>query len=72
MSAELVNLRRARKARRRAEAAADAAANRARFGGSLADRTWTQRETARAERAFDGHRIEEDAPPSGRGEGETR
>lgn len=72
MSAELVNLRQARKARRRAEAASDAAANRARFGRSLVERSMAQRETTRAERAFDGHRIEENAPPSGHGEGETR
>ncbi|UAK23732.1 DUF4169 family protein [Sphingomonas nostoxanthinifaciens] len=57
--AEIVNLRRARKARDRAEAAAHATANRARHGRTKADRSATEAEAARAEQRLDGHRIED-------------
>lgn len=58
MSAEVVNLRQARKARRREEDEQRAAANRARFGRTRAERDAGAAEASRAARALDGARIE--------------
>lgn len=56
--AEIVNLRTARKARDRRVAQEAAAANRARFGRTRAEKTATEAEAARIERTVDGARIE--------------
>jgi hypothetical protein len=57
--AELVNLRRARKARERDEAAKQAEANRRKFGRTKQERVLTEAETARANRDHAGKKIEE-------------
>ncbi len=54
MSAELVNLRRIRKASARVEREAEAAANRARHGRTKGERAVQVLETRRAGRALDG------------------
>lgn len=59
---EVVNLRRARKARDRATREEEAARNRARFGQAKAARTTARAERDRAGMALDGHRI---APADG-------
>ena len=58
MSAEVVNLRQARKVRRREEDERHAAANRARFGRTKAEREAGAAEASRAARILDGARIE--------------
>jgi len=58
VSAEVVNLRLARKARRREEDERRAAGNRARFGRTKAEREAGAAEASRAARALDGARIE--------------
>lgn len=68
MSAEIINLRQARKQRERDEKDARAAENRARFGRSKADRALEDDAQARAARSLDGHEREptgslEDTPP---------
>ena len=55
---EVVNLRRARKARDRAEAAKLAEANRAKFGRSKAQRETDKASVARVDRTLDGAEIE--------------
>lgn len=55
MSAEIVNLRRARKAKARAEDAAQAAVNRARFGERKAERSAREAEAERAAQVHAGH-----------------
>ncbi|WID97731.1 DUF4169 family protein [Bosea vestrisii] len=55
--AEIVNLRRARKARDRASAEAQAAQNRIEFGRTKAERKLTEAEKAQAERRLEGHRL---------------
>jgi len=57
--AEIVNLRMARKARKRTEAAETAAAARARHGQTKADRTRTNTDAAREARILDGARRED-------------
>lgn len=57
--AELVNLRRARKARDRAEAEKTAEANRRKFGRSKAERTRAEVEADRAAREHAGRKIED-------------
>ena len=52
--AEIVNLRLARKAKRRAEGDAVAATNRAKFGATKAERTKVAIETNRCDRTLDG------------------
>lgn len=59
MSAEVVNLRRARKARARAAAEADAAANRAKHGRAKGERMLEEARQAKAARALDGAKREE-------------
>ena len=53
MSGDVMNLRRARKARARHTAEQAAAENRARFGASKEERERTKTEAARTERAVD-------------------
>lgn len=57
--AEVINLRLARKAKARQQAAQQAQANRARHGLTKAERTAQQLDTARAERQLDGARRED-------------
>lgn len=54
MTADIVNLRRFRKQKQRAQKAADADANRARHGLSKAERTVLQAEQEQRRRALDG------------------
>lgn len=58
--AEIVNLRMARKAQQRAAAARAAAANRAKFGQTRAERDGHQAEAERAARTLDGAKREAD------------
>lgn len=58
--AEIVNLRRARKARDRASAEAQAAQNRIEFGRTKAERKLTNAEKTLAERRLEGHRLTDD------------
>lgn len=57
MSADVVNLRRARKAAKRSKAETEAAANRIAFGTSLAQRAGVKQEQQRGERRLDQHRL---------------
>jgi hypothetical protein len=57
--AELLNLRRARKARDRAEAGKAAEANRRKFGRSKAERARAEAEADRAAREHAGRKIED-------------
>jgi Domain of unknown function (DUF4169) len=57
VSADVVNLRRARKAAKRAKAEAEAAANRTAFGTSGAERARIKDEKQRGERHLDQHRL---------------
>lgn len=57
--AEIVNLRLARKAKRRSDDAATAAANRAKFGATKAERTKLAIETNRHDCTLDGAKREE-------------
>lgn len=59
MSAELINLRRARKAKQRVEEDLRAAANRARFGQTKAVREAQGAEAARAERDLEGKKLQD-------------
>ncbi len=61
--AEIINLRLARKARRRSDAAKQADANRAKFGRSKAERTVQRLDDARNDRALDGARLTDDEAP---------
>lgn len=56
--AEIINLRRARKAKARAEREAEAEANRAKFGRQKAERLQSEAETEIVEKKLDAHRIE--------------
>ncbi|MFM5916292.1 MAG: DUF4169 family protein [Novosphingobium sp.] len=58
--AEIVNLRLARKAKARAGSAAKAAANRAKFGQTKAERELRKTEAARQASVLDGIRREPD------------
>lgn len=58
MTGEVVNLRLARKAKARAEAAGTAAANRARFGRTKGERDAEAREEERLAATLDGARRE--------------
>jgi hypothetical protein len=67
--AEIINLNKARKAKAKAGADTEAAANRVRFGRSKAARIEAASEQTLATRRVDGHRLEpvkpekDDAPP---------
>ena len=54
---EIVNLRRARKTKKRAEDARLADANRVAFGRTRHERTLSETESAIAVRRLDGHRL---------------
>ncbi len=56
--AELINLKRARKARARTESEAAAEANRAKFGRTKAERQASETLKAQAERRLDGAKRE--------------
>jgi hypothetical protein len=58
--AEIINLRQARKAARRKQDEATAAANRAKFGRTRADRVAQASEQDRATRLLDGAKREQD------------
>ncbi len=58
MSAEIVNLRRARRAKERLEQDLRAAANRAQFGRSGSERRLDAKETARSEREHAGTKLD--------------
>jgi hypothetical protein len=57
---EIINLRQARKAKKRSEDAAAAAANRAKFGRGKAAKRQQQAEAARQTRLLDGTKRERD------------
>ena len=57
--AEVINLRRARKARARDAAAEGAAVNRAAFGRTKAERAADATERARGERIVDGAKLDD-------------
>ena len=66
MSAEIVNLRRVRRAKAKAGQVVKAAENRARFGRTKADRECEALEQARVRRAFEGaERAADDGKPDG-------
>lgn len=58
--AEIVNLRIARKAKKRAGKEREAAANRAKFGQSAAEKKLQRMDAERAERALDGAKRGQD------------
>jgi hypothetical protein len=60
MSADIINLRRARKAKTRSEREKDAEQNRIRFGRSSAEKRKEADERDRAAAHLDRHRIEPD------------
>jgi hypothetical protein len=62
MSAEIVNLRQARKKRERAQKDAQAAANRALFGERKADKALRRAEERQAAERLEGHRREPTEP----------
>jgi hypothetical protein len=68
MSAEIINLRQARKRRAREARAAEATANRARFGRTGAERAREALSDARARQHLDGHRLEPAHDTSGAGQ----
>ncbi|TXC72082.1 DUF4169 family protein [Sphingomonas ginsenosidivorax] len=57
--AEIVNLRRARKAKARATAEATATANRAAFGRTKAEKDAAQAEAAKRDRTLDGAKLDD-------------
>ncbi len=63
MSADIINLRQARKQKARTEAEARAAENRRAFGRSKAERADGEARAEVARRHLDGHRLDKD--PSG-------
>ena len=58
--AEIINLRLARKARKRSDAESQADANRAKFGRSRAERTVQRLDDARDRRALDRAKLTDD------------
>lgn len=60
MPADVINLRRARKAKARAEREKTAADNRVAFGRSKAEKQLTKAEREREQRAIEAHRREPD------------
>jgi Domain of unknown function (DUF4169) len=59
VSADLINLRRARKNKTRDEADKQAEQNRAKFGRSKSEKTITASELARENKKLDGHKRDE-------------
>jgi hypothetical protein len=62
--AEIINLRRARKQRARAEREVRAETNRARHGRTKAEKLRDSADQERRDQSLDGHRIEPDDTPS--------
>jgi hypothetical protein len=62
--AEIVNLRQARKAKKRADEARAAEANRIAFGRSKAERTLSRKEKDLSENRLDGHRLRDRDDPA--------
>jgi hypothetical protein len=62
VSAELINLRRARKNKSRDEAEKQAEHNRAKFGRSKSEKTITTSELARENKKIDGHKRDDTWP----------
>lgn len=62
MTAEIVNLRRARKQRARQDAEAQAQQNRISFGRTKAERSLAEAERDKAARALEGHRLPGEDP----------
>jgi hypothetical protein len=62
MTADVINLRRARKEREREAKATEAAANRLAFGRSKAQKQAERLESNRISRAVDGARLSPDGP----------
>ena len=60
MTADIVNLRRARKAKDRSDREKTAAANRAAFGRPKAEKAKAAAERERAARALEGHRRDDE------------
>jgi hypothetical protein len=58
--AEIINLRRAKKARQRAESRAQGDANAAKFGQSKAEREAAAKTRDKAKRDLDGHALDPD------------
>ncbi|MCO4055581.1 MAG: DUF4169 family protein [Bosea sp.] len=63
MSAEIINLRKARKAKARDAANAEAQANRVAFGRTKAERSASGADKALAARKLDAHRLTSAADP---------
>ena len=63
LMAEIVNLRRVKKALTRRQAGAEAAENRARHGRTRAERTAEEGEAARQTRTLDGAHLQRDGEP---------
>jgi hypothetical protein len=61
---EIVNLRRARKAKKRTESERTAEANRVAFGRTRDERTSSERQKALAARKLDGHFLRADDEPT--------
>jgi hypothetical protein len=59
LTAEIVNLRQARKARARRDAQGAAAGNRAKFGRTAGEKTSEAAEGARRDRLLDGAKLED-------------
>ena len=57
---QIINLRQARKRRKRVEKEQQAADNRAKFGRTKADQKQNQAEQARSKRVLEDHRLEDD------------
>ena len=68
MTADVVNLRRARKAKARSDAADTASANRAKFGRSATERAVQEMTADIATRRLDGHKLAA-APATREGDG---
>ena len=62
MTAEIINLRRARKAKARADRATKAEENRVRFGRTKAERKKTEAETLSSRRRLDAHKRDTERP----------
>ena len=62
MSADIVNLRKARKAKQRAEKESAADANRLLFGRTAAERKKTDADREREQSRIDGHRLDDSYP----------
>jgi hypothetical protein len=60
MPGEIVNLRRARKAKKRAADAAEADANRVKHGVAKSERDLAKAQREKVERAADAHKLDDD------------